>query len=444
MNDATTKHGAAYRDEPRTWRLLFLSREKTRILVDANGDLPSVALHPFARLGYHLTSQARECFGIEVLCLTILDEQQSIAWMEWIAGTAPEGWSWIPRAEIPGLAPALREYDAHLAGEREGAFARPGWLNDFYSWAKDFLPREVQFTGRFQQWNPGPTFSLIRFETSARRAVWLKAVGHPNTREFSVTPVLSARHPEDFPKVLATRADWKALLLEEVDGDTLHTSTSLEAWTATARRLAQIQIDWLDDTQSLFAAGAEDWRFAHLARWIDPFFEQMEEVFAHQPNSPPERLTGCELRQLAAELRNLMRRIEDLEIPDSLVHGDFSPHNVILREGRPIFIDWANAYVSNPFLTFEYFRHRMVKDHPEHWMWVSAMRTAYAAEWSRSLPAEAVNAALAATPAVAALFCALTISLENGCLELDKKRWAIRRSLVRTMQREIAAIEVMA
>lgn len=36
-------------------------------------------------------------------------------------------------------------------------------------------------------------------------------------------------------------------------------------------------------------------------------------------------------------------------IPASLVHEEFQDHNVLIRDGEPVLIDWAEAAVEHPF-----------------------------------------------------------------------------------------------
>ena len=78
-------------------------------------------------------------------------------------------------------------------------FARRGWLAELRRWTAEVIgPFGLELTGPFCQYNAGPSFSLIRFGTNGP-AVWFKAVGEPNQREFPITLKLSQQFPEIFP-----------------------------------------------------------------------------------------------------------------------------------------------------------------------------------------------------------------------------------------------------
>ena len=103
-----------------------------------------------------------------------------------------------------------------------GPFARFGWFTDLKSWVRQELERfDLHLTGRFEQFNAGASFSLIRFETN-RDAVWFKAVGEPNLREFAITVELAAALPRYVPTLLAADQKWHAWLSVEAPGEDVY------------------------------------------------------------------------------------------------------------------------------------------------------------------------------------------------------------------------------
>jgi Phosphotransferase enzyme family len=357
----------------------------------------------------------------------------------------PSAWRWTPREAVSheDVQAALGEIDDYRFGRKAGMFARPGWLHDLYAWATPHLPAGFHFTGRFEQWNCGPTFCLARFELAPHGAVWLKAVGDPNLREFSVTPALAARHPSWLPRVLATHADWHAMLLEHVDTPSLFGRTDREYWCHMARTLAEMQIEWLDDVSGLLALGCADCRFDTLAHFTNPFFAAMEEVCAAQPTSQPERLTRAELRRLAESVGSVCARLARLSMSASLGNGDLNPHNILFGEGRLTFLDWAAAYVGHPFLTFDSLRHRLSRDHPEAGDLTAEVTHAYASRWMAIYSRDAVEEALRLAPVVAPLVCAFLCSHETGRFQLDDRRHGLYRSLTRLVGRELDALSAL-
>lgn len=425
--------------------LLVLRREGREIACDADGRLPSLDLPLRTRRARYLTKAARERWGIDLLCLTI--DQRQMAWMEIARSDTPlpPAWRWTPREAIPHakVQAALDEADDYRLGRMEGMFARLGWLHEFYAWATPHLPVGLRFAEGFDQWNCGPTFCLVQFELVPHGMVWLKAVGEPNLREFSVTPLLAARHPASLPRVLATHAEWHAMLLEHVEEPSLHGRADREHWCRAARALADIQIGWRDDISSLLRYGCSDCRIETLAGFIGRFFTAMEEVFAAQPASPPARLTRAELGRLTGRAQEACARLARLGIPDSLGNADVNPRNILSGEGRTVFLDWAAAHVGHPFLTFEFLRHRLLRDHPESSDLAAEVGQAYAGAWVAVCSRDAVEEALRLAPVIAPLVCAFLCAHETGHFQLDEPRHPLYRSLTRLVTRELDALAVL-
>src|SRR5260370_6875954 len=85
----------------------------------------------------------------------------------------------------------------------------------------------------------------------------------------------------------------------------------------------------------------------------------------HQkPKVPPPVLSRQELSRLSAAIKDALHCLAALPIPDSLGHSDFNPGNIIISPERYTFIDWAEAHVSHPFLTFAYSPSHSPKHYP--------------------------------------------------------------------------------
>jgi Phosphotransferase enzyme family len=174
---------------------------------------------------------------------------------------------------------------------------------------------------------------------------------------------------------------------------------------------------------------------------LDPFFQDMEEIMARQPSEPPRRLDRSELRALKIQCQDLCRRVEDVDIPYTITHGDFSPHNVLVSNGWPVFIDWAEAYVSFPFISWEYFWNRMIKDHPEHVDWHERMHRNYAYRvWAPILTQSRVDEGLRLSPALAVLILAL-YGVDDPEQRRNRRADKGKRSLVRRLSRELETLQ---
>ena len=128
-----------------------------------------------------------------------------------------------------------------------------GWFSELRNWIESVVePIGLQSMGGFRQLNASPSFSLIRFETSGP-AVWFKAVGEPNQREFPITCTLSRLFPSHLPNVLATRPDWNAWLTRESEGRLLGDDQESGTWERVAAVLAELQINSCDRTPAIAA-----------------------------------------------------------------------------------------------------------------------------------------------------------------------------------------------
>src|SRR5262249_5292237 len=154
---------------------------------------------------------------------------------------------------------------------------------------------------------------------------------------------------------IAARPAWNGWLSKEVEGRQMGDSSTL-LWEQAARALAELQTVAADKYELLLNAGCRDLRCESLLSLVEPFMNRMTELMAEQRKSDPPRLTEPELQSLAGRLKAATEEWADLQIPDSIGHLDLNPENLIISEHRCIFLDWAEAYVGPPFLTFEYLR----------------------------------------------------------------------------------------
>jgi hypothetical protein len=85
---------------------------------------------------------------------------------------------------------------------------------------------------------------------------------------------------------------------------------------------------------------------------------------------------------MGAVLKDALRCLGALRIPDTLGHSDFNPGNIIVGPERCTFLDWAEAHVGHPFLTYEYFLAHLRKDYPHLAPLEGDLRAAYSRIWS--------------------------------------------------------------
>src|SRR4051812_26695427 len=180
-----------------SWRLIVLDQQRREILVAPDKKasalcLPTVDIPSGQRIAEALTRAVTSGWNGNTICLftpTLLTSNQlRYAVMESLQD--PETCSNYHAVRLHDLTPrsfldqedfvALQQCLAKLRShenESPAAFTRQGWFKDLQNWVADQLrPFELKLTGEFDQLNASPSFSLFRFETTARD-VWFKAVG---------------------------------------------------------------------------------------------------------------------------------------------------------------------------------------------------------------------------------------------------------------------------
>jgi hypothetical protein len=438
------------------YRLALVGPNRRQLLAIAGGDsvrLPRVAIPAYTRFAEQLTRRIKEQWDFDSVVLDLLPDSSPSARCAVIEIRSSDrqiaGANFFS-AEVDAIDPAdftkdeRSVVDAILsgAGNQRGPFSRLGWLDDVFAWVEAILHgRRIKVTGRFRQLNSGPFFSLIRFETSGP-AVWFKAVGEPNRREFPVSVALARLFPSYVPLLIATRPEWNAWLTLEAEGSALDENSEFNLWMRAATTLANLQVEACAKIDELLGAGCRDVRTSALLECIDPFFEVMEELMEHQRKVPPPILSRKTLRALSAQIKDACSTLRGLRSFDALGHLDFNLGNMLVSHDGCVFLDWAEAYVGDPLLTFEYFLEHFRRVHPGQLSMESKLRSSYIDCWRSIVSAEQLTESMAIAPLVAVFAYAAAGNTWKDVLRLQNANVAgYLRSLTRRMHREAAVLD---
>jgi len=310
------------------------------------------------------------------------------------------------------------------------------------SWiAQQIEPMKIRLTGNFRQLNASASFSLMRFETTGP-AVWSKAVGKPNSHEFNIVSILAALFPEYLPPIVAVRPEWNAWLTTEVEGTSPDADSDFSTWRTISARLAELQIASIHEVPRLISAGCRDIRVSPLLNSTDEFFSIMNKLMKQQIKTAPSILTSQEIFELNKRIKESLSLLAASGIPDALNHLDLNPENIFVSGERCTFIDWAEAAIGHPFLTFEYLLEHLTRLCPDHADRREELVSAYASQWERFAPPSAVSRSLALAPLIAVFAYAVSTSTWREPETFANPRVAGHfRSLVRRMKREAHALE---
>jgi hypothetical protein len=447
-------------DQRDAYRLVVFNQTGSAVLLhfgNSGYHLPLIEIPPFTRPAQQITGFLRECRQTSSIFLfsgelgqdpsahyfAVLQTQGKIS-------PTQEGIEWFPvrhalerlsAGEERGVldssfAKANRSVEASITQP----FARLHWMRDLQNWVSMVIaPLGLSLRG-FEQINGSEDFCLTRFDTTLR-PVWFKAVGEPNAHEFPITITLSRLFPEYLPSILASHPTCHGWLMDDGGGKTLNETNCLATYGDVAETLASLQIQSTEKISNLLQAGCKDLRARSLIEVVDPFFDAMNELMRQQTRVSPPVLSRHKLSDLGSTLKDALSSLDSLGFPDTLGHGDFNPGNIIVSGNRCVFVDWAEAHVGHPFLTFEYLLSHLRKDCPEaaefeHFIW-----TAYLQRWKYVVSAQTISAALVFTPLVAVYAYAVADKIWCSPTRLENPRTrAYLRSLTRHMQREAESL----
>ncbi|MBZ5688950.1 MAG: aminoglycoside phosphotransferase family protein [Acidobacteriia bacterium] len=442
-----------------TCRVIVLGRNREDVLLrvsQAGFFLPSVEVPRWQRLAEHLTAGLRRDLGRGAVCLFTPKNPSSRSETNGTHYEVMECWHdegragggvWNPigsltersfqdKAEFQILEQCLRESDCYER-DTSSPFAKRGWLAELRNWTAEIIqPLGLELTGQFCQYNASPSFSLIRFETNGP-AVWFKAVGEPNQREFPITLKLAELFPMFTPEILGTQPKWNGWLSREAAGTNLGDTKETAKWERTAADLARLQLRSISQSELILNSGAHDLRPDTLLASADPFFDLVAQLMEEQTKIPPPALSRQELNLLKLRIQDSLTLLEELRIPSGLGHLDLNPGNIIVSADQCRFVDWAEAYVGHPFFSFQYllehFR-RAVVPSPET---ESRLMEAYKAPWQNLVPADVVDEALMLAPLAAVFaYAAGTGAWRDQQRLRDQNLAGYFRSLARRMNRE--------
>jgi hypothetical protein len=198
-----------------------------------------------------------------------------------------------------------------------------------------------------------------------------------------------------------------------------------------------MQIESIDRGRQILAAGARDLRPVVLSKLIQPFMDVAEQLMERQTKIPPTVLNRKELLLLGESIRSGVDVLESLGIPMTVGHLDLNPGNIIVSPSRCVFLDWAEAYLGNPFLSFEYLlehlRRKLGIDSAAEATLIKSYRT----RWEQVVPSSAIAQALELAPLLAVFaYAAGSNAWADGQNFQDPGIAGYFRSLTRRMSRE--------
>lgn len=442
-----------------TYRVIVLGERGADVLLVPNGErhiLPWVQIPRWQRVVESLTVALKSEWGQEVACLfqptTELAGEGDVAVYQAAehlrtCGNSKMATRWVPLSTLrQDLLIEAHDYAAikqvvgvckrEIGRPSAGPCARLGWFGDLRNWIESVIePMRFHINGEFRQLNASGSFILVRFETNGP-ALWFKAVGEPNQKEFAITCALTRFFPHYLPRILSSRPDWNGWLTSEVQGKLLSEVQEQELWKEAAADLARLQIQSIDRSSQILGAGARDLGSAALSKLIQPFMSVVAQLMDRQTKIAPPVLDRKDLSVLTDSLHSSLEATDATGIPDTLGNLDLNPGNIIVSTNKCAFLDWAQVYVGNPFFSLEYLLQHARRAFGGRSNVRTKMIAAYCAEWGDVVPAAAIADALAFAPLLAVFAYAVGDDTWRAPQTLEEPTAGYLRSLARRMRRE--------
>jgi hypothetical protein len=233
--------------------------------------------------------------------------------------------------------------------------------------------------------------TLLR-TTSGDRATFMKCPLSHFRDEASITAALARRTPDQVPEVLAIEPVEGWLLMGDI-GHRILGKQPEATWADGLRQIPTLQRAWVGHTEGLVAAGAQVRPVSSLSDALPGFIDR-EGLGDRLEPEIRDRWVGAIPR-----LVDMCRRLDDVGLPETVVHGDLHPWNIALNDGGLRVFDWSDGAVGNPFLDLAVFLRR-AKDASLR----PAMRAAFLDGWSDLMPRERLEIAADLAMTVGALY----------------------------------------
>lgn len=242
----------------------------------------------------------------------------------------------IEGVEVP---PTCHAGGSSASGRSAGGVdvsASTGWPEGAEAWVRDALaPSVVRATGP----TAAPRSWVVRLDDGDRRWYFKEDRSH-GPSEASVLRRLAERRPSDVAVVTAID-EARGWSLTCDAGPTLRVENHTGTWCTAVRRLGELQVSE--------AMHTKEWRTLRCRDLSgDRLFGAIQSLFAAAfPQLEPD---VCDvLHSLTPRIEEACATLVDDPVPDTLVHRDIVPVNVVVSEDGPVLLDWSDIVVGHPF-----------------------------------------------------------------------------------------------
>ena len=394
------------------FRVAVISADTRKIMSVQTSDghgLPSVIIPVVGRVAELLQTAMDTTWGVHILLLKTLEAEDGFppcVIAEQLVAPNNSAFSMICLDSLAVSAIHDRQRSqlaALITGDSVTRFTRIGWIDEAIRWVEASVGSQVSSKRCIQQFGVGENSALLRFQTVSSQFIWMKATGHTQEHELALTSLLSHLSPGHLPKCFGTRSSWNAWLTDGGPSKGIAHTKAIEQMDVVAQSLAELQMNTVEWGEELLAAGAIDQRSATLRRQVPMVFEYLEEAMLLPIEGQARRLDVARVRELCEMFSNIFDRLETINLPDAVLHGDFHLDNIVSTPHGYQFIDWCEGYFGMPLIAFQHLLllHRSDRAGADSCI-EDALWLRYCEPWKRRCSAEVLEHAVVYMPIVAA------------------------------------------
>jgi hypothetical protein len=202
-------------------------------------------------------------------------------------------------------------------------WSQPEWVEEVTAW----IDAAVERTGPIEELHRRAWSAMLRMPTSEGSA-YFKASAPAHAHEAGLTEALARRRPECTVDLLAVDTGCSWMLMRdagEMLRSVLEREPTFERLELLFARYAELQLELAPHRDELLALGVPDRSLAGMA-----------ELTAELPVDP-------------GLVRDLVATVESYGLPETLVHEEVHPGNVLVRNRKNVFVDWADSSVGHPY-----------------------------------------------------------------------------------------------
>jgi len=354
--------------------------------------LPRVSVPRWTRPATSVLPEVKALLGVEAIILDQFESDRSdpLIVAEVTSGSAmgTESISW---KGLDDLAPEeLSDYELLALGRLiaegttgRGKFSRLGWIHEVKKWIAERVNHPIEDLSHITQTNGSNEATLLRFDTASGATFWFKAVPALDTSEYRVTATLRELFPDYLPTLLAASDEWNGWLMEDA-GRSLDDLENLRprVLEEVAHHLGELQKASESHVSTLLGRGCMDQRIPAISESMPEMMTYLEEAVITSNSTSNSQISRQRLRDVYRAFQVAASRLEDIDVPDTLVHSDINTGNILIGEGSCIFTDWSQAGVGHPFANFEQLRIQLAQDHRTAASSYDRLIAAYKRSWT--------------------------------------------------------------